>query len=88
MWTGTQTEAEMLHEHPLELADMKAGLADKRPDAATLRKRKMIYYPVAAIVTLGMLAGIFGFINGEKTALTTIAPLTETQIYSPQTPQP
>lgn len=88
MWTGTQTEEEMLHEHPLELADMKAGLADKRPDAATLRKRKMIYYPVAAIVTLGMLAGIFGFINGEKTALTTITPLTETQIYSPQTPKP
>lgn len=88
MWTGTQTEAEMLHEHPLELADMKAGLADKRPDAATLRKRKMIYYPIAAIVTLSMLAGIFGFINGEKTALATITPLTETQIYSPQTPQP
>lgn len=89
MWTGTQTEAEMLHEHPLELADRKAGLADKRPDAATLRKRKMIYYPVAAIVTLGMLAGIFGFINGEKTALTTITPLTETQIYVPQqTPKP
>lgn len=88
MWMGTQTEAEMLHEHPLELADMKAGLADKRPDAATLRKRKMIYYPIAAIVTLSMLAGIFGFINGEKTALATITPLTETQIYSPQTPQP
>ncbi|MDP2776324.1 MAG: cytochrome b/b6 domain-containing protein [Anaerolineales bacterium] len=88
MWTGTQTEEEMLHEHPLELADIKAGLADRRPDAATLRKRKMIYYPIAAIVTIGMLAGIFGFINTEETALTTITPLTETQIYSPQTPQP
>ncbi len=88
MWTGTQTEHEMLHEHPLELADIKAGIADQRPDAATLRKRKMFYYPIAAIVTLGMLAGIFGFINAEETALTTITPLTETQIYSPQTPQP
>src|SRR3990172_12477891 len=35
MWTGTQTEGEMLHEHPLELADIKAGIADRRPDAAT-----------------------------------------------------
>jgi len=35
-----------------------------------------------------MLGGIFGFINSEKTALTTITPLTEQQIYSPQTPQP
>jgi cytochrome b subunit of formate dehydrogenase len=88
MWMGTQTEQEMLHEHPLELADIKAGIVDRRPDAATLRKRKMFYYPIAAIVTLGMLAGIFGFINSEQTVLTTITPLTETQIYSPQTPQP
>ena len=27
MWTGQLTEEEMLHEHPLELADIKAGLA-------------------------------------------------------------
>lgn len=89
MFTGAQTEQEMLHDHPLELADIKAGIADRRPDAATLRKRKMFYYPIAAIVTLGMLAGIFGFINTEETALTTITPLTETEIYVPQqTPQP
>jgi len=37
-------------------------------------------------VTLGMLAGIFGFINTEETALTTITPLTETEIYVPQAP--
>ena len=86
MWTGTQTEQEMIHEHPLELADIKAGIADRRPDDVTLRKRKMFYYPIAAIVTLGMLAGIFGFINTEETALTTITPLTETEIYVPQAP--
>jgi len=88
MFTGLQTEQEMLHEHPLELADLKAGIANRTPDAATLRKRKMIYYPIAAVLTMGMLAGILGFINTEETALTTITPLTETQIYSPQTPQP
>ena len=89
MFNGAQTEAEMLHEHPLELADIKAGVADRRPDAATLRKRKMIYYPIAAILTVGMLAGIFGFINAEETALTTIEPLTESEIFAPQeTPQP
>jgi cytochrome b subunit of formate dehydrogenase len=88
MFTGNMTEEEMVHEHPLELADLKAGIADRRPDAATIRKRKMIYFPIAAIVTLGMLAGIFSFINIEQTAVTTITPLTETQIYVPQTPQP
>ncbi|HET7144800.1 MAG TPA: hypothetical protein VFI68_12340, partial [Anaerolineales bacterium] len=88
MFNGMQTEQEMLHEHPLELADMKAGIADRRPDAVTLRKRQMIYYPIAAVLTVAMLGGIYGFINNEQTALTTITPLTETQIYSPQTPQP
>lgn len=88
MFTGQQTEAEMLHEHPLELAEIKAGTANRRPDAATIRKRQMIYFPIAAFLTLGMLAGIFGFINAEETALTTIEPLTESQIYVPQTPNP
>jgi cytochrome b subunit of formate dehydrogenase len=88
MFTGMQTEAEMLHEHPLELADIKAGITGRYPDAATIRKRQMIYFPIAVFLTLGMLAGIFGFINAEETALTTITPLTESQIYVPQTPQP
>ena len=88
MFTGKQTETEMLHEHPLELADIKAGIADRRPDAVTIRKRQMIYYPIAAILTIAMLGGIYGFINTEETALTTITPLTEPQIFEPQTPQP
>ena len=88
MFNGLQTHEEMLHEHPLELADIKAGMADRRPDAATLRRRKMIYYPIAAVLTIAMLGGIYSFINTEETALTTITPLTETQIYSPETPQP
>jgi formate dehydrogenase gamma subunit len=88
MFTGMQTEQEMLHEHPLELADIKAGIANRRPDAATLRKRQMIYYPVAAILTIAMLGGLYGFVTSEQTALTTITPLTETQIFVPQTPQP
>lgn len=78
MFNGQISEADMLHEHPLELADIKAGIADRRPDAKTLRKRQMIYYPIAAILTIAMLGGIYGFINAEETALTTIPPIVET----------
>ena len=89
MFTGTQTEAEMLHEHPLELADIKAGIADRQPDPATLRKRRMAYIPIASILTLGMLAGIYGFINSEETALTTVPPQdASVEIYVPQTLTP
>ena len=77
MFNGKQTEEEMLHEHPLELADIKAGIANRRPDAATLRKRQMIYYPVAALLTVAMLAGLYGFINGEETALKTVPPISQ-----------
>lgn len=77
MFNGKMSEEDMLHEHPLELADIKAGIADRRPDAATIRKRQRIYYPIAAVLTLGMLAGIFGFINAEETAITTVVPTAE-----------
>lgn len=83
MFTGKLTEEEMLHEHPLELADIKAGIADRRPDPKTLRKRQWIYYPIAAILTLGMLGAIYGFINAEETALTTVPPITESAPNNP-----
>jgi cytochrome b subunit of formate dehydrogenase len=87
MWTGKLTEQEMLHEHPLELADIKAGIANHRPDEAIIRKRQKIYFPIASVLTLVMLAGIYGFINTETTALTTIPPQAgeQVKIYVPRT---
>lgn len=89
MWTGEMSEDEMLHEHPLELADIKAGIANRPIKPEVLRKRKMVYYPVAGVLTVIMLAGVYGFINTEETALTTVPPLpTQVPIYVPQTPTP
>ena len=83
MFNGKMTEEDMLHEHPLELADIKAGIADRRPDAATIRKRQMIYYPIAAVLTIAMLGGIYGFINAEETALKTVPPISESVEATP-----
>jgi len=89
MWTGKMSEEEMLHEHPLELADIKAGMADQSIPPGELRKRQMVYYPIAGILTAAMLAGILGFINTEETALTTIVPLEgQVEVFVPQTPTP
>jgi len=89
MWTGRLTEEEMLHEHPLELADIKAGMANRTPDAATLRKRRTIYYPIAIVAGIIMLFAVYGFVNGEQTAITTIPPQNPTvAVYVPQTPTP
>ena len=90
MFTGKMNEEEMLHEHPLELADLKAGIAGPRvTDPKELRKRKSIYFPIAGVLSIIMLAGIYGFINLETTSLTTI-PSGSNSIpaYLPQTPTP
>jgi len=89
MFTGKISEEEMLHEHPLELADIKAGMADRPVDSATLRKRQRIYLPIAAVLALFMLLGVYGFVNAESTALTTIERQVPTVVvFVPQTPTP
>jgi len=88
MWTGYQTESEMLHEHPLELADIKAGMTDKPIDTKTLRKRQLTYIPVAILLSAVMLAGVYGFIFTEDTAVSEPPPAVTVPIYVPQTPTP
>ncbi|MGE5250731.1 MAG: cytochrome b/b6 domain-containing protein, partial [Bacteroidota bacterium] len=89
MWTGKLSEAEMLHEHPLELADVKAGMANVKADEQRIRRRSMIYYPVASVVGLGLLFAIYGFISGEQTSIKTVPPQNPSVVvYVPQTPTP
>jgi hypothetical protein len=89
MFTGKISEGDMLHEHPLELADIKAGLTDRPVDPVTLRRRQQIYLPIAALLALFMLGGIYGFVNAEQTALTTTERQVPTVIvFVPQTPTP
>ncbi len=71
MFTGKMSDADMLHEHPLELADIKAGIAERPVDSVTIRKRQRVYFPIAAVLALFMLGGVYGFVNAEQTALTT-----------------
>lgn len=90
MFTGKMSEEDMLHEHPLELADIKAGVAERPLDPADMRKRQRIYLPVAIVLALFMLGGVYGFVNAEDTApLTTTerqAPTVE--VFVPFTPTP
>jgi formate dehydrogenase gamma subunit len=89
MFTGKMTEEEMLHEHPLELADMKAGIADRPVDDATLRKRQRLYLPIAGVLALFMLLGVYGFVNAEQTAITTVERQVPTvEVFVPWTPTP
>jgi cytochrome b subunit of formate dehydrogenase len=89
MFTGKMSEEDMLHEHPLELADIKAGIAERPLEAATVNRRHRVYLPVAAVIAILLLGGIYAFVNAEDTALTTInrqAPTLE--VFVPFTPTP
>ncbi|HSG44585.1 MAG TPA: cytochrome b/b6 domain-containing protein [Anaerolineales bacterium] len=89
MFTGQLEEDAMLHEHPLELADIKAGIADPQVDPAILRKRQRLFFPVATVLTLFMLGGVYGFVNAEDTALeTTERQIPTIEVYVPQTATP
>ena len=89
MFTGKMSEEVMLHEHPLELADIKAGVADRPVDPVVLRQRQRAYFPVATVLAILMLGGIYGFVHAETTALTTVQRQVPTiEVYVPQTSTP
>lgn len=89
MWTGKMTEEEMLHEHPLELADIKAGIAERPVSKRALDLRRTIYLPVSIISAAVMFYGIYLFVTFEETAITTVPPIRDrVEVFVPITPTP
>jgi formate dehydrogenase gamma subunit len=88
MFTGRLTEEEMIDEHPLELADIKAGVAARPVDSRSLARRKRLFYPLYGLLAAAMLFGIYAFVSLEQTAITTLPPAENVVIYSPLTPTP
>ncbi len=88
MLNGKLTREEMKHEHPAELAQIDAGLAASPPVKKVLRRRQMVYFPVALVFTLAFGFGIVKFITFEVTAITTVPQGETAQVYVPVTPTP
>jgi cytochrome b subunit of formate dehydrogenase len=92
MWTGNLTASEMSDEHPLELADIQAGRAQLQLDPLRLKKRQRIYGPVAGVLALVFVFGIYEFATFETTVIDTV-PLrvveaAQVQAFVPLTPTP
>jgi formate dehydrogenase gamma subunit len=88
MYNGHLTEEEMLEEHPLELADIKAGLTPPQvtPEGMTKRRRK--YVPVYGAIALALTLGIIYFVTFEETAIATVPPAEQAEVFVPLTPTP
>jgi formate dehydrogenase gamma subunit len=88
MFTGKMSEHEMLEEHPRELADIKAGLAERPQDPVQVRRRQQRYLPVATILAAGLLFSIYQFVTFEQTALATVERGETQEAFLPLTPTP
>lgn len=88
MYIGKMTEEEMIHEHPLELADIKAGTAKPPVTPEGVSKRRRIYLPVYTVIAAIMLVGVYFFVAYEETAIATIPPIEEVEVFVPFTPTP
>ncbi|HEY4688910.1 MAG TPA: cytochrome b/b6 domain-containing protein [Anaerolineae bacterium] len=86
MFTGYLTEEQMLDEHPIELADVKAGTATRSVDPKVAASRRRTFLGVYGVIGAVMLLGIFVFVTFEKTAIETIPPAEQVTIFAPLTP--
>ncbi len=89
MFTGTMSEHDMLEEHPLELADIKAGVVP-RPRDPKYSRRRAIYVPLASVIGAVLVVTIFRFMTFEKTAIDTLPQRfnENVQVFAPLTPTP
>jgi cytochrome b subunit of formate dehydrogenase/cytochrome c5 len=89
MFTGKMSEHDMLEEHPLELADIKAGVTP-RPRDPKYSKRQAIYVPLASVIGAVLVVAIFRFMTFEKTAIDTIPQRfhENVQVFAPLAPTP
>jgi cytochrome b subunit of formate dehydrogenase len=84
MFTGFISRHEMEEEHPLELVKLEAGRPERAIEPEALQRRRRIFIPIAAVITLTLLTGLYLFVTFEQTAIDTI-PRQEIEIYVPTT---
>jgi len=68
MFTGKLSHHEMEHEHAAELERIETGQKRPLPTGAGIARRTRIYVPVAVILMLLFLVGLYYFVTFEDTA--------------------
>jgi cytochrome b subunit of formate dehydrogenase len=74
MFSGELSQHEMEAEHPLELERIRAG-EHLTATPQQVARRERVFLPIAGLVALLLLAGIYWFVTFEHTAITTLPPL-------------
>jgi formate dehydrogenase gamma subunit len=89
MFNGYLDSEEYHNEHPLELADLRAGTAQRPVSTEGLRRRRRIFFPVYGVIGALLVVGIYFFVAYEDTAIATVPPLeANLEVFVPLTPTP
>ncbi len=88
MFNGKLSREEMAHEHPLELKKLESAGAEVVSAKGVVQKRRTLFFPVAGVITVALLALLYYFVTFETTALATVPPASNVPVFVPQTPTP
>lgn len=88
MFTGIMSRAEMEHEHPAELAAIESARPVEPISPAVLRRRQMIYLPIALVILSISSYGLYLFVTYETTAISTVPQAETVEVFVPFTPTP
>ncbi len=85
MFTGKLSRTAMEHDHAMELEAIEQGETDAGIDTETLKKRTRVFIPIAAIIVMTLLFGLYFFVTFEDTAIATVdeIPANTTEAYQP-----
>jgi mono/diheme cytochrome c family protein len=72
MFTGRLSRGQMAEEHAEELEALETGRVHRDPPPDIIAKRRRVFWPYAAVMTVIMLAGLLYFITFEESAITTV----------------
>ena len=81
MFTGQLNREDMEHDHALELEQIEDGTLPPPPPPEEEAARRKIYVPVATVILLVLVGGLFWFVTFEQTAI-------ETVVAAEQRPEP
>jgi cytochrome b subunit of formate dehydrogenase len=88
MFTGRLSRGVMAEEHAAELEAIEAGRVRPSLGREVKRRRERAFLPVATVLSLGLVLGVYWFVTLETTALTTVPPAETVQAFVPATPTP
>jgi cytochrome b subunit of formate dehydrogenase len=88
MIKGHMTREQMHEEHAKELEQIEMGKPESVAAPEVIRRRTLIFAPVAAVVALAGTLVVLRFVTFEQTAITTLPKAEQAEAYVPQTPTP